>query len=157
MAERLETSASWLSMYLDLAGLPAAVVSAYADIRDIRTQHARELKPHLKAKSSRLAIDKEAKAVTVEQRKRREANESPLTGQQVRARLKAAAKPRPQGRRQAQPVEYKSTAGKVIMKAAFNPRSGLTVTVPPNTGARDQELITAFKAVLSEIGQNSRS
>ncbi len=157
MAERLETSASWLSMYLDLAGLPAAVVSAYADIGDIRTQHARELKPHLKPKSSRQAIEKEAKAVTMEQRKRRDANESPLTGQQVIARLKAAAKPRPHGRRRAQPVEYKSAAGKVILKAAFNPRSGLTVMVPPKTGAREQEILAAFKTALSEIGQNSRS
>ena len=132
-------------------------MSAYADIRDIRTQHARELKPHLKPKASRQAIEKEAKAVTMEQRKRRDANETPLTGQQVIARLKAAAKPRPLARRRAQPVEYKSTAGKVILRAAFNPRSGLTVTVPPKTGARERELITAFKTALSEIGQNSRS
>lgn len=157
MAERLEASASWLSMYLDLAGLPAAVVAAYADIRSIRTQHARELKPHLKSKASRQAIEKEAKAVATEQRKRRNSNESPLTGQQVIARLKAAAKPRPRARRRTRPVEYKSVAGKVILKAVSNPHSGLTVTVLPKTGATEEEILAAFKSALVEIGENSRS
>ena len=157
MAERLEASASWLSMYLDLATLPAAVVAAYADIRDIRTQHARELKPHLKVAAARQAIDKEAKAIAAEQESRRAAKQSLLNGQQVIARLKAAAKPRPKAKRRVALTEYKSGSGQVILTATHSPRAGLTVTVPPNSGAKEHEIIAAFKTALSDRGQNSRS
>lgn len=47
MASRLEVSTSWLSRYLDLADLPEEIVKAYRDITEIKTIHARKLKPHL--------------------------------------------------------------------------------------------------------------
>jgi ParB family transcriptional regulator, chromosome partitioning protein len=47
MANRLEVSPSWLSRYLDMADLPQEVVNAYRDITEIKTIHARKLKPFL--------------------------------------------------------------------------------------------------------------
>jgi ParB family chromosome partitioning protein len=47
MANRLEVTTSWLSRYLDLADLPEEIVKAYRDITEIKTIHARKLKPYL--------------------------------------------------------------------------------------------------------------
>ncbi len=153
MAERLQVSASWLSMYLDLAGLPKHVVSAYADIRDIRTQHARELKPHLKVKAAREAIEVVAKQISKEQQSRRTAKTAPITGQQVIARLKAASKAKPARRKSAANVaEYKSSFGKVMLKATAGGRAGLAVTVPPKSGASEREIVEAFKQALAQSG-----
>ena len=49
MAERLEVPRAWLSRFLDLGKLPADVVEAFGDIRLLRENHARELKPLLAA------------------------------------------------------------------------------------------------------------
>lgn len=151
MAERLQVSASWLSMYLDLAALPSDVVAAYADIRDIRTQHARDLKPHLKSKVSRKSIESEAKAIAIEQAARRDSQKPTILGQQVIARLKGASAGRPKARRKQPKIEeYRASNGTVILKAVVSARAGLAVTVPPKTGASDREIVDAFaKAVAS--------
>jgi len=155
MAERLESSQSWLSMYLDLAALPTTVVAAYADIRDIRTQHARDLKPQLKARATRQAIEKEAKAIAAEQGRRQENKEAPLSGQQVLARLKAIAKPKARARQRIKPMEFKAASGKVILTASST-AAGTAIKLPPKTGATEEELLTAFKQALADLGLNSR-
>jgi ParB family transcriptional regulator, chromosome partitioning protein len=58
MANRLEVSTSWLSRYLDLAGLPEEIINAYKDITEIKMIHARKLKPFL-VESSENKLNKE--------------------------------------------------------------------------------------------------
>lgn len=91
MAERLEVSEGWLSRYLALARLPAAVVAAYASIRDIKELHARVLKPLLADPKLAPAVLNAAHALADLQAAARAGQGAAVDAAQVIARLKAAA------------------------------------------------------------------
>lgn len=86
MAERLEVSPGWLSRYLDLAKLPAAVVTAFPSIRDIKELHARQLKPLLRQQEAAVL----AEAANIATARTQGEN---LDAGQVLRRLKSAATP----------------------------------------------------------------
>ena len=90
MAERLEVSEGWLSRYLALARLPAAVVAAYASIRDIKELHARVLKPLLADPKLAPAVLSAADALAEAQAAARAGQGGAVEAAQVLARLKAA-------------------------------------------------------------------
>jgi ParB family transcriptional regulator, chromosome partitioning protein len=56
MAARFSVTESWLSRYLDLARLPAAIVCAFASPHDLRIKHITQIKPLLKDVTSREAV-----------------------------------------------------------------------------------------------------
>lgn len=93
MAERLQISAGWLSRYLALARLDAAVVAAFASIRDVKELHARVLRPLLADPASAGAVLAEAGALAREQEAARAGQGAPVAAAQVVARLRAAARP----------------------------------------------------------------
>jgi ParB family chromosome partitioning protein len=70
MAERLEVSKNWLSRFLDLAKLPEEIVTAFGDVRTLRENHARELKPLLTEAASRARVLDAAKSLTERQASR---------------------------------------------------------------------------------------
>lgn len=88
MAARLEVSEAWLSRYLYLARLPAAVVSAWPQITELRELHARRLRPLLAQDPT--AVLAEAAAIAAEQDRARAENGALLPAAAVMARLKAA-------------------------------------------------------------------
>ena len=67
MAERLEVPKAWLSRFLDLAKLPTDVVEAFGDVRQLRENHAREIKPLLADGGSRPRVMAEAKRLGLQQ------------------------------------------------------------------------------------------
>jgi ParB family chromosome partitioning protein len=91
MAERLEVSKTWLSRFLDLAKLPTDVVEAFGDIRLLRENHAREIKPLLADSGLRSNVMAEAKRLAAEQASLASAGKAHLEPPKVIAALKAAA------------------------------------------------------------------
>jgi ParB family chromosome partitioning protein len=91
MAERLEVSKTWLSRILDLAKLPDEVVAAFGDLRALRENHARELKPVLAEAASRSRVLAAAKTLAERQAARRAVGDGLLEPAKVVAALKAAA------------------------------------------------------------------
>lgn len=93
MAERLEVSQPWLSRYLQLARLPDVIVSAFANVREIRERNARELKPLLGDPASADAVLAEAAVLAREQRAAREGQGGYVDAASVMRRLTRAGRP----------------------------------------------------------------
>ena len=91
MAERLEVSKTWLSRFLDLAKLPTDVVEAFGDIRALRENHAREIKPLLADSTSRAKVMAEAKRLAAQQAAASSAALALVEPSKVIAALKTAA------------------------------------------------------------------
>jgi ParB family transcriptional regulator, chromosome partitioning protein len=99
MAERLEVTKTWLSRFLDLAKLPTDVVEAFGDIRLLRENHAREIKPLLADSGLRSKVMAEAKRLAAEQAALASAGKAHLEPPKVIAALRAAAaSPRPEAK-----------------------------------------------------------
>lgn len=149
MAERLEVSEAWLSRYLSVAEFPAQVVSAYADIRDIRVQHGRDLKVFLKSKAGRQSLVKEAELIVAEQASRGEAGRTLLDGSAVVKRLKNTGNPRKKNTSvKLKPV--KSADGTVLLSGSYHPRNGWILKIPMARSASREEIIAAVNKVMDE-------
>jgi ParB family chromosome partitioning protein len=92
MAERLEVSKTWLSRFLDMAKLPDEVVAAFGDVRGLRENHARELKPLLSDPAARPRVLAAAQELSKRQQTRLAAQEPLVEAPKVVAALKSAAK-----------------------------------------------------------------
>ena len=75
MAERMEVTEQWLSRFLELAKLPSVIVEAFGDIREIRENHARIVKPLLNDDQARPKVMAAAKLLSSEQAARVKAGE----------------------------------------------------------------------------------
>ena len=91
MAERLEVSKGWLSRFLDLAKLPTDIVAAFGDVRQLRENHAREIKPLLGDAAARPRVMAEARRLAALQVAARQGGEGALDAPKVIAALKQAA------------------------------------------------------------------
>lgn len=89
MAARLEVSEAWLSRYLYLARLPAAIVSAWPQITALKELHARSLRPMLADASE--DVLHEATVISEQQTRARAGQASFVPVPRVLARLKKAA------------------------------------------------------------------
>jgi ParB family chromosome partitioning protein len=152
MAERLEVSEAWLSRYLDLAVLPDEIIQAYADITELKANHARELKPLLKDPQIRRRILARADELCVRQQQALQAGQGFLTGQQILQLLKSAASNRTIKSKQS-PLEYRAVTGQRMLTAIRRPRGGLLIEVLPRSGANREELLNAFGDVLQVLAE----
>ncbi|MGC1301904.1 MAG: ParB/RepB/Spo0J family partition protein [Caulobacteraceae bacterium] len=91
MARRMEVGEVWLSRFLELAKLPAGVVEAFGDIRQLRENHARLIKPLLMDPATRPKVMAEAKKLAAEQTRRMQAGEPILEAAKVLEAIKGAA------------------------------------------------------------------
>ena len=96
MAERLEVSKTWLSRFLDLAKLPVDIIEAFGDVRQLRENHAREIKPLLSVAATRPRVMAEAKRIAVVQATARETGQGALDAPKVILALKRAASDQPE-------------------------------------------------------------
>ncbi|HRZ05948.1 MAG TPA: ParB/RepB/Spo0J family partition protein [Candidatus Competibacteraceae bacterium] len=152
MAERLEVSEAWLSRYLDLAVLPDGIIQAYADITELKANHARELKPLLKDPQIRRRILARADELYARQQQALQAGQGLLTGQQILQLLKSAAKNRATKPKQT-PLEYRAATGQKMLTAIRRPRGGLLIEVLPRSGANREEVLKAFGDVLQMLAE----
>lgn len=147
MAERLEVTEGWLSRYLDLATMPKEVIQCYPDITQIKTRHARELKPLMKIAKRRQAIMDAALKLIEQQNGRRIAGKPLMEGQDVIKVLKAAGEDKP---KKANPImDTKYTAKKEkMMEVAKRGRGNIQLTILPQSGATKAELLAACEDII---------
>jgi ParB family chromosome partitioning protein len=96
MAERLDVQKAWLSRFLDLGKLPADVIDAFGDVRQLRERHARAIKPLLADTAARPRVMAEAKRLAGLQADAREKSQGVIDAAKVITLLtRAAAEPVP--------------------------------------------------------------
>jgi ParB family chromosome partitioning protein len=139
MADRLEVARAWLSRFLDLARLPDEVVAAFGDVRGLRENHARELKPLLSDSASRARMLAAARTLSERQIARRATGDDLIEPPKVVAALKAASV-EPESRREMTSTEV-STVRNEAGAALF--------TVKTKAGGR-----AVLELVLSSAGSN---
>ena len=140
MAERLEVSQPWLSRYLQLAKLPDTVVSAFANVREIRERNARELKPLLGAPDTCEAVLAEAAAIARQQQAARDGQGAYVDAAAVMRRLTRTARP-------ARPETPSARAEYGTPGIAVQTR-GRKVTVSFDDGLTREQLEAAFASYL---------
>lgn len=153
MAERLEVSKTWLSRFLDLAKLPDDVVAAFGDVRALRENHARELKPLLSEPATRQKLVAAAKALGERQRARLAAGEAAIEAAKVVATLKAAAT-QEEGRA-APPAPVATTIRNEAGTALFTlkPKAGSRVVLELalRSAAPNTDFLAAFERELTRL------
>jgi len=150
MVERLEVSKSWLSRYLELAKLPAAIVGCFESPHVIGISHAAQLAPLLNAPKSRDAMLTAASAIAVEQG-RGGAEGKPLSPAIVVRQLIAAAQERAP-KRVVRPVVIRNEKGGVILKGERTARGGVTIAIPSLANCDRAEILRAVEALLQQVG-----
>ena len=149
MAARLQISPAWLSELLYLAEFPEEVVGAYADIRDIRTRHARELRSQMKTKQGKSILVRVAKEVASKQASRRNENRALLNGAEVMALLKAGLKPKRTKVRSQKIDPVLAKDGSVLISGTYNARSGWSLKIPPTAKTNVAELVKGLKGIVN--------
>ena len=91
MADRMDVKEVWLSRFLELAKLPQQVVDAFGDVRQLRENHARVLKPLISSDETRSKVMAAAKALAADQTAAIKAGKPILDAGKVLERLKSAA------------------------------------------------------------------
>jgi ParB family transcriptional regulator, chromosome partitioning protein len=140
MANRLEVTTSWLSRYLDMADLPEEIVGAYRDITDIKTIHARKLKPYL----SNSVKNKATKESVVQ--KAIELKGKDYDGTKVISELLKAATPntKPSFSKN----QYTSKNGLITMRLEKRKDKKLSLTIDKKDKATKQDVIDLFKTAI---------
>jgi ParB family chromosome partitioning protein len=143
MAEHLHLSRSWLSRLLDVARLPAELVSAFSDTHDITVRVARDIKPLAGDARSFVKMCEEAERIA-EQRTKKQLHPS---GPEVAKRLvKSTVQQSGKG---SGDKEVTGKGGKVILRYAKARGGGLTIKIVPKTGAAPAELLKAIEGLLN--------
>ncbi|WP_066781992.1 ParB/RepB/Spo0J family partition protein [Sphingomonas sp. CCH5-D11] len=143
MAEHLNLSKSWLSRLLDVARLPAEIVTAFSDTHDITVRVARDIKPLTGDAKALAKMRDEAERIEEERTK----GGVRLSGPEVAKRLvKATIAPTTKG---AGEKEITGRGGKVILRYAKSRGGGLTIKVPPKSETSPSELLKAIEGLLT--------
>jgi ParB family chromosome partitioning protein len=150
MAERLEMSPAWLSRFLDLARLPDPIVAAFGDVRLLRANHARELKPFLEKSEQRARMFSEAHELSRKQLAAKSAGYDHLDPAKVVQLLKAAAL----GNSQSAPAK---AAERIVCEgetplftSRLKGRNKLVLELQLDSRASDDDFVEAFRKELAE-------
>lgn len=153
MAERLEVSKTWLSRFLDMAKLPTEVVEAFGDVRALRENHARELKPLLVDPVARPRVITAAKELAKRQAARREAQEPLVEAPKVVAALKSAAKG--EGPKPAQapppPMTVRNAAGAALFTVKPKADGRAILELALGADASNADFLAAFERELKRL------
>lgn len=153
MAERLEVSKTWLSRFLDMAKLPGEVVEAFGDVRSLRENHARELKPLLTDPAARPRVLAAAQELSKRQQTRLAAQEPLVEAPKVVAALKLAAKgegPRsPAAPQAATTIRNASGATLFTLKPKADARAVLELAL--DAEASNADFLAAFERELKRL------
>jgi len=142
MAERMGVTKDWLSRYIDLGKLDPAIVKAYANLNEIKTNHARELK----------ALMKEGKQAKRILSAANEMHNQPEKGAVVLSKLKAAAIPKPRTTK-AVVKKYQGKNRKTFMQAKASTANKLTLEIDRTTGASIDDWVKAIQAAYHDYEQ----
>ena len=143
MAEHLNLSRSWLTRLLDVARLPEEIVAAFSDTHDITVRVARDIKPLAGDNRTFTLMRGEAERIEEERRE----SGIKLGGPEIAKRLVRATMEPVRKTGGEQEVEGKN--GKTILRYTKAKGGGITIKVPPRTGATPSELLKAIERLLS--------
>jgi ParB family chromosome partitioning protein len=147
MAERLKVSTAWLSRYLDLARLPAELVSAFPDPHQLKIKHVTQLKPLLKPEDRAARVLAAAKTLAQES-----GQGAALKPQDVNRRLAgAAAAPKRSGSPRKSGLRGEvmtSPEGAPVLRIEAHKRRELSVTLFLSGGGSRDDAETALRALL---------
>jgi len=151
MAERLKVSEAWLSRYLDLARLPAALVAAFDDPHELKIKHVTQLKPLLKPEDRERRVLAEAAAIAQER-----GEGTSLKPQDVIRRLTAAAdapkksgSPKRSGQASAELVS--SPTGEPLFRVEPKGKKEVNVTLLLQAGGSRADAERAFGELLARF------
>ena len=153
MAERMEVNEGWLSRFLELAKLPPGVVEAFGDIRELRENHARLIKPLLADEVTRPKLMAAAKVLVAEQAERAKAGESVLDAAKVidRLRASAATKTTAAAPKRAGPRVISSAEGARLFSVAPKGPKRAVIELSLDAKASNADFHEAFAAALADM------
>ena len=152
MAERMEVTEQWLSRFLELAKLPSVIVEAFGDIREIRENHARIVKPLLNDDQARPKVMAAAKLLSSEQAARVKAGEPVIDAARVIERLKTAGAGKGAApRANAGPKIHSSEAGARLFSLTPRGAKRAMIELSLDANATNDEFHKAFAAALADL------
>lgn len=150
MAERLEMSPAWLSRFLDLGKLPQQIVAAFGDLRLLKGNHARELKPYLERNEQRARMLSEAHELARKQAAAQAAGYAHMEPAKVVAALKAAAEgPKAPAGEKPEPELVTSPSNAPLFTSVLKGRNRLVLELKLDSSASDDEFVEAFRQELA--------
>jgi ParB family chromosome partitioning protein len=153
MAERLKLSKGWLSKMIKVAGIPDAVIAAFASPADVQLKPAYPLAQALDNKVAAKAILAEARTLAREQGDRRAHGHSAIMATDVIRRLLAA----PSGPRVAEELfSWAMPGGRTALSVLSVNRQGVTVRLHAGAGADHDHLVIAFRQALEQLEREGR-
>ncbi|OAN62176.1 ParB/RepB/Spo0J family partition protein [Sphingomonas sp. TDK1] len=153
MAERLKLSKGWLSKMIKVAGLPDAVIGAFASPADVQLKPAYPLAQALDDKGAAKAILAEARTIAREQGERRLRGQASITATDVIRRLLAA----PAGPGIADELfSWTAPSGRTGLSVLSANRQGVTVRLHAGSGADQDDLVNAFREALDQLERDGR-
>jgi ParB family chromosome partitioning protein len=150
MAERLEVSPAWLSRFLDVAKLPEQIVGAFGDVRLLRVNHARELKPLLEHADRKKRMLSEAHEIARKQVVSKAAGHDYLDPTRVVQLLKAAAAGKEGESPREAPQLVSSASEAPLFTSVLKGRNKLVLELRLDSSATDEEFVEAFRMELAD-------
>ena len=152
MAERMEVKEGWLSRFLDLAKLPPGIVEAFGDIRQLRENHARLLKPLLADDGKRPKVMAAAKSLASEQAARVKNGQPIVDAAKVIDRLKAAAEGKGvSGGPKAASQTISTAAGARLFSVTPKGAKRAVIELALDAAATNEDFHQAFAVALAEL------
>lgn len=153
MAERLKLSKGWLSKMIKVAGIPDAVIAAFASPADVQLKPAYPLAQALDDKAAAKPILAEARLLAREQADRRARGAASIAAADVLRRLLAA----PAGPQPAETLfSWAMPEGRTALSVLSVNRQGVTVRLHAGSGADHDHLVTAFREALDQLEREGR-
>ena len=150
MAERLEVSPAWLSRLLDVGRLPEQIIAAFGDVRLLRVNHVRELKPLLEQTDQKRRMLSEAHDLARKQLAAKSAGYDYLDPARVVQLLKAAAVGKPAQAAKSEPQLVSSAGEAPLFTSVLKGRNKLILELRLDSRASDEDFVEAFRKELQE-------
>jgi ParB family chromosome partitioning protein len=154
MAERLKLSKGWLSKMIKVAGIPDAVIAAFASPGDVQLKPAYALAQALDDARAAPAIKAAAKSIAAEQAALRRRGAGSIPAADVVKRLieapTAAASPK------AEPYVWTGPVGRPALSVQSVNRQGVTIRLHAGSGADHETLVQALRDALDHLERSGQ-
>lgn len=150
MAERLKLSKGWLSKMIKVAGIPDAIIDAFASPADVQLKPAYALAQALDDRGAAAAIGGEARRLVSEQQALRAAGAPAIPAAEVLKRLLDA--PRAASlEEKADPFVWVTQYGRPALTVQSVNRQGVTIRFHAGSGADVETLAAALRDTLKHL------
>lgn len=149
MAERLKLSKGWLSKMIKVAGIPDAIIDAFASPADVQLKPAYALAQALDDPKAAPAIVAEAGRIAIEQRSLR-AGGTPIPAAEVLKRLLDAPRVA-QAAPKDEPFTWVTRYGRPALTVQSANRQGVTIRLHAGSGADMEMLTNALRDALEHL------